>query len=72
MDAKLTNRMEIVFWDLFIYKLSEKPWVRRAVRAAYQLMPKEGLRESMMVMGVLAATGFASGILVYLVVASWI
>jgi hypothetical protein len=70
MNAKLTSRMEIAFWDLFIYNLSEKEWMRRLVRLGYRCMPAKTVSDSIKMLAVVAASGFASGILFYVVLAS--
>ena len=66
MNANLSRRMELAFWDMIIYMLSESPWARRMVRSIYSIMPKESLQDSMKLLAMLALLGFASGILFYL------
>lgn len=72
MNAKFASQMEIAFWNLFIYNLSEKEWVRRFVRFFYHLLPRTSLRDSLKLIGAFAAAGFASGILFYVVVINYL
>jgi hypothetical protein len=69
MNARLTTRMEIAFWDLWIHMLTESVWFRNAVRQLYRLLPYPSLRQSLRVFSSLAAVGFARGILLYFVLA---
>jgi len=72
MNAKFTSQMEIAFWDLFIYDLSEKEWVRRMVRFVYQVLPRTNLKQSLKIICAVAAAGFTTGVLFYLVVAAYL
>jgi hypothetical protein len=63
MNAKLYNQVEIAFWDLVIYALSESRFVRRLVRSVYRFLPGKTVQTALYA----AAVGLLSGFIVYLV-----
>jgi hypothetical protein len=63
MNAKLYNQVEIAFWDLVIYALSESPFVRASVRRLYRLLPGKNMQTVLIAAGV----GLLSGFIFYMV-----
>jgi hypothetical protein len=63
MNAKLYNQMEIAFWDLVIYALTESRFVRTMVRILYRFIPGKTLQTVMFA----AAVGLLSGFIFYVV-----
>jgi hypothetical protein len=63
MNAKLYNQMEIAFWDLVIYALTESSFVRAMVRILYRFIPGKTLQTVLFA----AAVGLLSGFIFYVV-----
>jgi hypothetical protein len=63
MNAKLYNQVEIAFWDLVIYALSESPFVRTLVRRVYRFLPGKNAQTVLIAAGI----GLLSGFIFYLV-----
>jgi hypothetical protein len=63
MNAKLYNQMEIAFWDLVIYALTESRFVRAMVRILYRFIPGKTLQTVLFA----AAVGLLSGFIFYVV-----
>ncbi len=65
MNANLTSRMEIAFWDTVIFFLSRFPGLRRIAQWLYRNMPLKSLVNGLKLAVTAAAMGLVSGFVVY-------
>jgi hypothetical protein len=63
MNAKLYNQVEIAFWDIVIFALTESRFVRSLVRMVFRIMPGKTIQTAFFA----AAVGLLSGFILYVV-----
>jgi len=61
MQMNLTQKLELAFWDVIIYRLSRYPIVRKILRYGYSMAENFDKRAFLKVAAVVAVAGFLSG-----------
>ena len=63
------KQINLAFWDMIIYALSESKILRKTVRSAAQIWHDTSPRSLVVLAGVAGMSGFVSGLMVFLMVA---
>ena len=64
MIIPLTQRVEILFWDLAINALTNSEFVRRMLPRVYRLLEPRVVRQIMLLVMAASAAGFITGFVV--------
>jgi hypothetical protein len=67
MNAKITQQVELVFWDFTIQALSESKIVRYLVWNFYHLFKGKDRRRTWILIGIVSLAGFLTGNLIALI-----
>ncbi len=63
MQMNLTQKLELAFWDVIIYRLSRYTIFRRLMNLGYRLTDQNDLRSFAQITVLIAVIGFFSGFL---------
>jgi hypothetical protein len=63
MQMNLTQKLELAFWDVIIYRLSRYTIFRRLMNLGYRLTEQNDLRSFAQITILIAVIGFLSGFL---------
>lgn len=63
MQMNLTQKLELAFWDVIIYRLSRYTIFRRFMNLGYRLTDQNDLRSFAQITVLIAVIGFFSGFL---------
>jgi hypothetical protein len=63
MQINLTQKLELAFWDVIIYRLSRYTIFRRLMNLGYRLAEQNDLRSFAQITVLIAVIGFFSGFL---------
>lgn len=63
---RVTQRVEIIFWDFVINTLTHSEFVRRLLPNVYRLVEPKAVRESLILVMIASSAGFLCGFLINL------